>query len=129
MIRSYYDPIIEKISIYKMKKEKYIIGFSIYYGDGRVVRSKGTLEELLKAWNNALNENVQVIMLHENEKDGMGRRTRHVLQVADYYSFDGEKFYACNDTRALSGRILYGLWIEDEKFEKIQKQAQQEFLE
>ena len=99
-----------------------VMGWKIWYGDGRVCIGR-TLED----WNHAPHDDVQFIMLYKDEQDGMGRPLRHAISGADYYAFDGRRFQHANDTRVLSGTILYGKWATDEIYTNIDRQAMKDY--
>jgi len=102
---------------YKFGGEVYPIGFKIYYSDYSVYTGKGNKEDLKHAWNLAPDQDVQIVILYQNTKDGMGRNTRMVYSGVDYYIFDGDMFVFSNEEH--SGTILYGVWMEDRDFREL----------
>ena len=121
MIKSYNDPIESLVSIHNPPQGVYAIGFKLYYTDGSVFCGKG--ENLLQQWKIAPNTQIQVLVIFESTFCAMGYHTRHTIQTHDYYSYDGNTFYGCNDTRAIQGHVLFGEWTTDENFEEIRVHA------
>ena len=101
------------------KNNECVIGFGIFYGDGRSFFGV-TLEE----WKQAPKENVQLILLYYSGLDSDGNNYRHSICSWDYYAFDGKTFTAGNDTRKLcSDHILYGRWMKTEDWIKVVEHA------
>ena len=104
-------------SYYGFGGEVYPIGFKIFYGDNTVYSAKGVSEELKTAWDEAPNQDVQIVVLYENTIDAQGRHTRVLYSGVDYYIFDGGTFTFTNDIH--NGTVLYGKWGDDEDFQAI----------
>ncbi len=120
MVKSFNDPIESPINRHNPPEGVYATGFKLHYTDGTVYAGTG---DLLNAWDQATTTGLQVLVIYESSVDGMGRPTRHMVHGVDYYGYDGDTFYGCNDTRGVKGKVLYGEWTTDEEFEKIRIKA------
>ena len=103
-----------------------IIGYKIYYGDGRVLRAKGDYRSLYERWKELPYEDIQLIMLYENQEGG-----RFYFSGFDYYLFNGREFMACNDSRKFpyipEKSLKYGWFLNEGKFSKIVQLAAKDF--
>lgn len=99
---------------------KKILAFRVYYGKsgGAVFSAVGTMQELYQAWQIAPNYNVGLIALYYNQRDDNNWITVETIEGKDMYSFDGQLFYASDDSRKIKGRILYGRWFSQEEMLK-----------
>ena len=117
---SYEDPIDTIINIHNPPEGVYPIGFKLYYTDETVYTG---IDNLVEAWEAAPNTGIQVLVIYESYTSATGYHTRHMMHGLDYYSYDGDTFYASNDSRATPGTILYGEWTTDEQFEELRQRA------
>ena len=114
--------ITDSVTKYQCNEGVSPIGYIVWYGDGTSYR----IDKLTRAeWDKLPKDNVQIIMVFENTRDGQGRPTRVYMGGCDYYTYDGKDFQMANDTRVLTKNttILYGRWLEDEEFKEIQRMA------
>jgi len=118
----------EELSIHN--PEKLVVGFSLYYGDGSVFSIDNVTKGLYDIWKNAPSDNVQVLVLSENVV--RGKNTHVAFTGFDYYIFDGDNFYGCNDSRKykehtkndLKGDMIkYGLYVDDDLYHEIYRIA------
>ena len=114
------------LRIYRFGFEVYPIAFRIYYGDDTTYTGIGNQSELKKLWEEAPNENIQVITLFENTPNGLGGNTKMFYSGVDYYMFDGEKFVFDNIIH--DGHVLYGKWDSNEHYTALRQRALSENL-
>jgi len=92
-----------------------VIAWKIWYGDGSGVSSKDV------AWEEAPDQDVQIVMLYYRRLDGMGRHCRRVMSGADYYWKDGEEFDETNDWGEVRGSVKYGKWTDEANYNRLRE--------
>ena len=107
-------------------KDPSVIYYGIFYGDGSAFFGR-TVED----WKTAPKENVQLILMYLAKTDiETDLPLRESLCSWDYYSFDGKKFMASNDTRVLhSDAIIYGRWMDTAEWIKLTEKAMGDYPE
>lgn len=104
------------------KKLNYPIGFSIFYGDGSVFYSHGSLYRLKEDWIKSEDDNIQVVVVLYNQKSVSGKNYRAILSGKDYYYFDGFNFFSSNDKNK-KGMVKKGSLTSKINFEIIMQRA------
>ena len=97
-----------------------ITAFKIWYGDGSSFTSNNGL------WNEAPNDNVQVVMIYYKFRDALGRFTRLYSSGCDYYALDKEtgRFTSdFDDITKVSGHVLYGKYMNYQDLGVLEKKA------
>jgi len=92
--------------------------WKIYYSDGSTFSSNnGT-------WEEAPDQDVQVVILYYPRKDRLGRPTRSLMSGADYYFRTSHGFSkSFDDFSLVIGVVKFGKWTTDENFESILEKA------
>ena len=100
-----------------------IIGWKLWYGNGT------TFSSLQGSWEKAPDQDVQVLMIYYDKKDGMGRSCRRVFSGSDYYFKDGDNFgESFDDINLVKGVVKYGKYMKtEEEFLVIQKIAMEDY--
>jgi len=106
-----------------MKNYK-VIGWKVWYGDESVVTSRES------SWEQAPDQDVQVVMLYFDWKDSQGRPRRQIFSGCDYYFCDGNWTVPSNwadsftDFSVVKGICKYGKWMKtEEEYEVVRQKA------
>lgn len=105
-----------------------IKGWKIWYSTGEPVCSTSI------PWQKAPSQDVQVVMLYYNKKDGLSRNMRQIFHGQDYYYLNGGCFEISNDNsdivdlENLDGMIKYGKWTTAENLHRIVKNALEDYI-
>lgn len=98
-------------------------GWKLFYGDGRTFSSNdGT-------WDEAPDQNVQLVMVYEMKTSAMGRPTRRIYSGCDYYFKDGDEFgQSFDDIKNTRGVVKNGKWMPTEaEFDAIMNIAMKDY--
>lgn len=100
-----------------------VIGWKIWYGNGTTFSSRqGT-------WERAPDQDVQVVMVYYDKKDGQGRSCRTVFCGDDkYWKNREDEFGTSFEDIIKEGDIVkHGKWTNDEGFERTRLKAMKDY--
>lgn len=95
-----------------------IAGFKIWYSDKTYSSNDGI-------WNDAPEDNVQVVMIYFKKRDALNRHTRLYSSGCDYYALnkDGRFTSHFEDISKVDGHVLYGKYMNWEELAKLEQKA------
>ena len=88
--------------------------------------SDSTFDSIQGKWEEAPEQDIQVVVFYFDEKDGLGRYMRRYMAGNDYYAFVPETeeiTQSFDDISKVNGSIKYGKWTTDENIDRISKEA------
>ena len=98
-----------------------VIGWKIWYSD-KIISSKQM------SWDQADDNDVQIVLLFLQKKDGMGRPTRIVFSGSDYYFTDGILWGASfTDITKAFGHIKFGKYLSDFEFNRLAAASMEDY--
>ena len=98
-------------------------GWKLFYGNSKTFSSNnGT-------WENAPDQDVQILMVYEKKTDKQGRPTRIVFSGCDFYFKDGNSFgQSFDDISKVRGVVKHGKWMNTEaEFDDIMAVAMEDY--
>lgn len=100
-----------------------VIGWKIWYGDGT------TFSSLQVPWEKAPDQNVQVVMVYYDKKDGQGRSCRIVFCGDDlYWKNDKDEFgTSFEDTVKVGDVVKFGKKMDSKDYELMRMKAMEDY--